>query len=66
MFLVPVALIILITVDFVKGIVASDAETLKKSANAALKRTIAAVVLLTLPVILSLILGWFGIDLCII
>ena len=65
LFLVPVLLILLLTFDFTKAVVASDADQLKKSANSALKRTIATVVLLMLPFLLSMILGWFGIDLCI-
>lgn len=65
MILAPVALMLLISIDFVKAIMSSDADMLKKSSYAALKRTIAVVVLLMLPVILNLLLGWFGIEFCI-
>ena len=63
--LTPVVLILLMTVDFVKAVVASDGDQLKKSANTALKRTIATVILLMLPLILKILLDWFGIPLCI-
>ena len=62
--LAPVALILLITIDFLKAVVASDENQLSKSANNALKRTIAVVVLLVLPALLKMILGWFGLNLC--
>lgn len=65
MILVPVGLIILITFDFVKAITSSSDDQLKKSSNDALKRTISTVILLMLPVLLKLVLGWFGIELCI-
>ncbi len=64
MILVPIVLILLITIDFVKAVVASDAEQLKKSANAAVKRAVATVILLILPVLLSVVLNWFGLELC--
>ena len=63
--LAPIALILLITIDFTKAVVSGDGEQLKKSSNAALKRTIATVVLLMLPLLLSILLGWFGIEFCI-
>lgn len=61
---VPIALILLTTVDFVKSIVSSDADAIKKAGTAALKRTIAAVTLLMAPYTLNIILKWFGIPLC--
>lgn len=64
MILVPVVLILLITIDFVKAIVASDADQLKKTSSTALKRTLAAVILLILPALLSVVLNWFGLELC--
>lgn len=64
MILAPIGLMLLIVVDFVKAITSSSDDQLKKSANAALKRTIATVVLLMLPVLLRMVLDWFGIDLC--
>ncbi len=64
MILVPIVLVLLITIDFVKAIVASDAEQLKKSASTAVKRTLATVILLILPVLLSVVLKWFGLELC--
>lgn len=63
--ILPAALILLTSVDFLKAIVSGNDDQIKKSSNAALKRTLAAVVLLMLPYFLSLLLGWFGIELCI-
>lgn len=60
----PIALMILIIFDFIKAIVSSNEDQLKKSAQNALKRTIAVIVLLLLPFILETILGWFGLELC--
>lgn len=64
MILAPTGLILLIVVDFVKALTSSDVDQLKKSANTALKRTISTVVLLMLPLLLGMVLEWFGIDLC--
>ena len=65
MVLVPIVLMLLISIDFIKALTANDQEQLKKSGNSAIKRTIAAVILLMLPALLSMILGWFGLELCI-
>lgn len=62
--LAPIALIILIAVDMLKAIVSSDAEQLNKSGKAAIRRTIAVVILLFLPSLLELVLGWFHLELC--
>lgn len=67
MILVPIVLILLITIDFLKPIISSDTDKtdqLKNSANQAVKRTIATVILLILPALLSVILKWFGLKLC--
>lgn len=60
----PVGLILLISIDFTKSVLSSDAEAIKKSANAALKRTIACVLLLLLPTIINMIFNLFGLELC--
>lgn len=64
MILGPIGLMILISIDFVKAVVSSDADMLKKSGLAVFKRTLALVILLFTPFILNLVLGWFGINLC--
>ena len=65
MVLVPIVLMLLISIDFIKALTANDQEQLKKSGNSAIKRTLAAVILLMLPALLSMILGWVGLELCI-
>ena len=65
MVLVPIVLMLLMSIDFIKALTANDQEQLKKSGNSAIKRTIAAVILLMLPALLSMILGWVGLELCI-
>ena len=65
MVLVPIVLMLLMSIDFIKALAANDQEQLKKSGNSAIKRTIAAVILLMLPALLSMILGWVGLELCI-
>ena len=65
MVLAPVALILLVTVDFTKAIIGSDADALKKASKAAVNRTIAVVALCMLPFILGMILSWFDLELCI-
>lgn len=64
MFLVPLLLIVLITLDFVKAMSSGDSDSIKKSSNNAIKRVIAAVILLALPWVLSVIFGWFGLEIC--
>ena len=60
----PVILLLFTSLDFMKAILASDADQLKKSSSNALKRTLAFVILIMLPWALSLVLGWFGLELC--
>lgn len=64
MFLVPPLLIVLITLDFVKAMSSGDSDAIKKSSNNAIKRVIAAILLLALPWMLSVIFGWFGLEIC--
>lgn len=65
MIVVPVLLIIMIVLDFFKALGSNDADAIKKASTNAFKRTIAAIILLALPSLLGLVLGWFGIPLCI-
>ena len=62
--LAPVATMILITIDFVGCILSSDAEAMKKVGDKTIKRTIALVLLLMLPIVLKLIFNLFGLDIC--
>lgn len=64
MILTPICTIVLITIDFVKPVISSDGDALKKAGNNALKRTIALVILLMLPIITNTIFGLFGIETC--
>lgn len=63
--IVPVLLIVMMVLDFFKALSSNDSDAINKAASNAFKRTIAAVILLALPALLGLILGWFGIPLCI-
>lgn len=65
MIIVPILLIVVITLDFFKAMVSNDQDAIKKASTNAVKRTIAAVILLALPALLSYILGLFGLELCI-
>lgn len=60
----PALVILMTSIDFFKAITSSDADRLKKSANSALKRALAFVLLLLLPFILNTIFSWFGLSLC--
>jgi len=62
--LAPTLAVILITLDFVGCLLSSDAEAMKKAGDKALKRSIALVLLLMLPIILKLIFNLFGLDIC--
>lgn len=62
--LAPILLIVMITVDFSKAIMSSNEDLLKKASSNAIKRTIATLLLLCLPLLLSTILDFFGLELC--
>lgn len=64
MIVAPVGLILLVVLDFVKAITSDNADALKKAGSSAIKRTVAVVILVFLPLILSILLSWFGIDFC--
>lgn len=64
MFLTPILLIVMITLDFLKAMASGDSDSIKKSSNDAFKRVIAAIVLIMLPWALSVIFGWFGLNIC--
>lgn len=60
----PVILILMTTLDFFKAIVSSDSDKLKKASSDALKRTLAYVILVLLPFIISTIFSWVGVTFC--
>lgn len=61
-FIVPLLLIVMITIDFLKAMSFGDADAIKKSSNNAIKRVISAIVLLALPWIISVVFTWFGLE----
>lgn len=61
-FLTPLLLIVMMTIDFVKAMSSNDADAVKKSSNNAIRRVIAAVILLALPWAIKVIFTWFGIE----
>lgn len=60
----PPLLILMCSIDFFKAITSADADKLKKASNNALKRTLAFVILMLLPFILTTVFGWIGLRLC--
>lgn len=65
MIIVPILLIIMMVIDFFKALAKGDSESIKKAGNSAVKRTIAAVVLLALPALLGMIFDAVGLPLCV-
>ena len=63
-FLVPIALLVFITYDFFSALISNDADSIKKSSSKAIKRVIAALILLLTPLIVETVLGWFGLTFC--
>ena len=64
MVIIPILLIIMITIDFFKALASNDSDILRKAGTNTVKRTIAAVLLLALPALISIIFDQFGIDIC--
>lgn len=65
MVLVPILLIVMITLDFFKALAKGDSDSIKKAGSNAVKRTVAAVVLLALPALLGVIFNLVGLPLCV-
>lgn len=61
----PILLIVMVSLDFFKALFSSDSDMLTKSGSNTVKRTISAIILLLLPLIIETILGFFGLELCI-
>lgn len=55
-----VALLVLVTIDFVKAVASNDKDALKKAGTTAIKRFIYCVLLFFLPSIISLLMTLFG------
>ena len=62
--LVPAALLVFISYDFIKSMASNDSDALKKSSTNALKRVIAGLLILLAPWFVQLIMGWFGLTFC--
>lgn len=63
-FLTPILLIVMITIDFLKAMTSGDADAIKKSSTNAFKRVIAAIILIMLPWALDVVFDWFGLQIC--
>ena len=57
-------LIIMSTLDFFKAVFSSEQDMINKAASNTVKRTLATIILLMLPLLLSTILDFFGLKLC--
>ena len=64
MVIVPILLIVMMAIDFFKAMSSNDAEALTKASSNALKRTIATIIILALPVLLKIIFDIMGLDFC--
>lgn len=60
--LAPILLIVMGSVDFIKAVMSSNQDAIKKSSSAALKRAIATILLIYLPLLLRVIFTWFGLE----
>ncbi len=60
----PVLLIVMMSIEVVKTMFKSDSDLLKKLVDSSVKRTLAAILLFCLPVIIRTVLEIFGLDLC--
>jgi hypothetical protein len=60
----PILLIIMSVLDFFKALFSSDQDMISKAASNTVKRTLATIILLMLPLLLRTVLGFFGLELC--
>ncbi len=56
--LVPIALIILVSIDFAQAVISQDQEAVKKAISKSIKRAIAALVVFFIPFIVQLMINW--------
>ena len=59
-FIVPVVLIVLIVVDFLKAVTTNDEKKMREAKNIALKRIFYAIILFLVPTIVSIIFRGLG------
>lgn len=64
MVITPILLMVMMSLDFAKAIFSSDSELVQKASSNSIKRVLAAVLLLCLPLIVDTILSFFGLELC--
>ncbi len=55
-----VALLVLVTIDFVKAVASNDKDALKKAGSTAIKRFIYCVLLFFVPIVIKIIMTMFG------
>lgn len=55
-----VALLVLVVTDFLNALTQNDKDAIKKASNKALKRFIYCVLLFFVPIIVKILLTWFG------
>ena len=56
-----VALLVLVTTDFVKAVVSNDKDALKKAGSTAIKRFIYCVLLFFVPIVIKIVMTMFGV-----
>lgn len=54
----PILLLVLGTVDFLKAVAASDEKAMKKATSDFVKRLLICVIILILPLLINMIMGW--------
>ena len=62
--LIPIALLIFISLDFLKAFFSGKSDDMKKASSNAIKRVIAALLLMLTPVIVKAVFGIFGLTFC--
>lgn len=62
--LTPALLMAMCTVDFVKALVSSNADELKKAGTNTIKRVIATLLLVCLPLLLNTVMNLIGVEFC--
>lgn len=62
--LTPALLMVMCTIDFIRALTSSDADALKKAGTNTVKRVVAILLLICLPVILNAALNLMGIEFC--
>lgn len=58
MIIAPIILLVMGTIDMTKAVAASDEKAIKTAVSTLLKRFIICIIILLLPIIVNLIMGW--------